>query len=133
MHKCNLVSNLKVHQMRVGKLSTFSTTQNLKSGTLQFNEVCESIEMTAIFMNLENSRNSSPHILMLNLTGKMNLRRGDARVALSNIDIYDIGKNIKRSYGNNKLKISPTWNQEFELPDGSFIGYSKSVQKEKLD
>ena len=96
--------------------------------------------MTAIFMNLENSRNSSPHILMLNLTGKMNLRRGDARVALSNIDIYDIGKNIynigkniKRSYGNNKLKISPTWNQEFELPDGSFIGYSKSVQNEKLD
>ena len=89
--------------------------------------------MTAIFMILENSRNSSPHILMLNLTGKMNLRRGDARVALSNIDIYDIGKNIKRSYGNNKLKISPTWNQEFELPDGSFIGYSKSVQNEKLD
>lgn len=80
--------------------------------------------MTAIFMNLENSRTSSPHILMLNLTGKMNLRRG---VALSNIDIYDIGKNIKRSYGNNKLKISPTWNQEFELPDGSFIRYSNSV------
>lgn len=87
--------------------------------------------MTAIFMNLENSWTSSPHILMLNLTGKMNLRRG---VALSNIDIYDIGKNIydigkniKRSYGNNKLKISPTWNQEFELPDGSFIRYSNSV------
>ena len=85
-------------------------------------------------MNLENSWTSSPHILMLNLTGKMNLRRGDARVALSNIDIcdigkniYDIGKNIKRSYGNNKLKISPTWNQEFELPDGSFIRYSNSV------
>ena len=83
--------------------------------------------MTAIFMNWENSRNSSPYILMLNLTGKMNLRRGDAWVALSNIGIYDIGKNIKRSYGNNKLKISPTWNQEFELPDGSFIRYSNSV------
>ena len=29
------------------------------------------------------------------------------------------GKNMKRSYKNNKLKISaPTWNEEFELPDG---------------
>ena len=27
----------------------------------------------------------------------------------------------KKSYKNNKLKISaPTWNEEFELPDGSY-------------
>ena len=31
------------------------------------------------------------------------------------------GKNIKKSYKNNKFKISaPTWNEEFELPDGSY-------------
>ena len=30
-------------------------------------------------------------------------------------------KNIKSSYNNNKFKISaPTWNEEFELPDGSY-------------
>ena len=30
-------------------------------------------------------------------------------------------KNIKTSYKNNKFKISfPTWNEEFELPDGSY-------------
>ena len=30
-------------------------------------------------------------------------------------------KNIKQSYKNNKFKISaPTWNEEFELPDGSY-------------
>ena len=30
-------------------------------------------------------------------------------------------KNIKKSYKNNKCKISaPTWNEEFELPDGSY-------------
>ena len=30
-------------------------------------------------------------------------------------------KNIKKSYKNNKFKISaPTWNEEFELPDGSY-------------
>ena len=31
------------------------------------------------------------------------------------------GKDIKKSYKNNKFKISaPTWNEEFELPDGSY-------------
>ena len=30
-------------------------------------------------------------------------------------------KNIKNSYSNNELKISArTWNDEFELPDGSY-------------
>ena len=30
-------------------------------------------------------------------------------------------KDIKQSYKNNKFKISaPTWNEEFELPDGSY-------------
>ena len=32
-----------------------------------------------------------------------------------------IWKNIKKSYKNNKFKISaPTWNEEFELPDESY-------------
>ena len=31
-------------------------------------------------------------------------------------------KNIKKSYKNNKFKISaPTWNEEFELLDGSYF------------
>ena len=30
-------------------------------------------------------------------------------------------ENIKKSYKNNKFKRSaPTWNEEFELPDGSY-------------
>ena len=30
-------------------------------------------------------------------------------------------KNMKSSYNNNKFKISgPTWNDKFELPDGSY-------------
>ena len=29
-------------------------------------------------------------------------------------------KNIRKQYKNNKLKIIPTWNGEFELPDGSY-------------
>ena len=39
----------------------------------------------------------------------------------SNLSIYYTWKKIKSSYNNNKFKISaPTWNNEFELPDGSY-------------
>ena len=34
---------------------------------------------------------------------------------------YYTWKNIKSSYNNNKFEISaPTWNDKFELPDGSY-------------
>ena len=46
---------------------------------------------------------------------------GKKITALSNLSIYYTWKNIKSSYNNNKFKISPpTWNDEFELPDGSY-------------
>ena len=36
-----------------------------------------------------------------------------------NLSIYYTWKNIKSQYNNNKFKISaPTWNDEFDLPDG---------------
>ena len=39
----------------------------------------------------------------------------------SNLSIYYTWKDIKSSYKNNKFKISaPTWNDEFELPNGSY-------------
>ena len=72
-------------------------------------------------MNSENSRNPKPHILILKLTNKLDLRIGENVIALSNLSIYYTWKNIKRSYNNNKFKISAsTWNDEFELPDGSY-------------
>ena len=72
-------------------------------------------------MNSENSKNSKPHVLILKLTDKLDLRRGEKIIALSNLSIYYTWKNIKSSYNNNKFKISaPTWNDEFELPDGSY-------------
>ena len=38
-----------------------------------------------------------------------------------NLSIYYTCKNIKLAYNNNKFKISaPTWNDEFDLPDGSY-------------
>ena len=57
-------------------------------------------------MNSENGRTSEYHVLVLNLTDKLNLRRGQKSVALSNLSIYYTWKNIKSSYNNNKFKIS---------------------------
>ena len=77
--------------------------------------------MDTIFMDSENSRTSEYHVLMLKLTNKLDLRRGQKTVALSNLSIYYTWKNIKSSYNNNKFKISATtWSEEFELPDGSY-------------
>ena len=77
--------------------------------------------MDTIFMNSENSRTSEYHVLVLKLTDKLDLRRGQKGVALSNLSIYYTWKNMKSSYNNNKCKISaPTWSDEFELPDGSY-------------
>ena len=77
--------------------------------------------MDTIFMNPENSRTSEYYVLVLNLTDKLDLRRGQKTIALSNLSIYYTWKNIKSSYNNNKFKISaPTWSEEIELPDGSY-------------
>ena len=71
-------------------------------------------------MNSENNRTSEYHVLVLKLTDKLDLRRGQKTTALSNLSIYYTWKNIKSSHNNNKFKISaPTWSDEFELSDGS--------------
>ena len=83
--------------------------------------------MDTIFMNSENSKTSEHHVLVLKLTDKLDLRRGQKTVALSNFSIYYTWTNVKSSYNNNKFKISaPTWSEEFELPDGSYSSYSVS-------
>ena len=42
-------------------------------------------------------------------------------MALANLSIYYTWKNIKSAYNKNKFKNSaPTWNDEFDLPDGSY-------------
>ena len=73
-------------------------------------------------MNSENSKTSDPHRLLVNLLDKINLKRSDKYVALSNLSIYYGWKTIKKSCKNNKFKILvPTWNEEFELPDGPYF------------
>ena len=72
-------------------------------------------------MNSVNSKTSKQNVLILKLTNKLDLRIGEKVIALSNLSIYYTWKNIKSSYNNNKFKISSiTWDEEFELPDGSY-------------
>ena len=76
--------------------------------------------MDAIFMNSENIKTSKLHVLVLKLSDKLDWRRGEKSIALSNLSIYYTWKNTKSSHNNNKFKISaPTWNDKFKLPDGS--------------
>ena len=77
--------------------------------------------MNTISLNSKNSKTSDTHRLLLNLTDKINWKRNDKYVALSIRSMYNIWKNIKKSYKNNKFNISaPTWNEELELPGGSY-------------
>ena len=77
--------------------------------------------MKTIFMNTKNSKTSKLYRFKLDLTDKLNLKNPNKNVALANLSIYYTWKNIKSEYNNNKFKISaPTWNDTFDLPDGSY-------------
>ena len=77
--------------------------------------------METIFMNSENSTINEPHRLRLTLADKFNLKDPNKNMAFANLSIYYTMKNIKSAYNNNRFKIfPPTWNNEFDLPDGSY-------------
>ena len=78
-------------------------------------------KMNTIFMNSKSSATSYLHRLLLNLTHKINLKIMIKYVALLTLSIYFTWKNIKKSYDNNKSKISaPTRDEAFELTDGPY-------------
>ena len=57
----------------------------------------------------------------INLLTSLILKSLIKNIVLINLSIYYTWKNIKFSYSNNKFKISaPTWNDKFDLPDGSY-------------
>ena len=79
-------------------------------------------------MNTKNSKTSEPHRFKLDLTDKLHLKNPKKNMALANLSIYYIWKNIKAEYNNNKFKIfAPTSNETFDLPDGSYsiVKYSR--------
>ena len=56
--------------------------------------------MDTIFMNSENGKMSKLHVLILKLTNKLDLKIGEKIIALSDLSIYYMWKNIKSSYHN---------------------------------
>ena len=51
--------------------------------------------MDTIFMNSQNSKTFDPHRKLLNLSGKIDLKRSVEYITLSNFSIYCTWKNIK--------------------------------------
>ena len=74
-----------------------------------------------VWSTLLNSKTNEPHRFKLDLTDKLNLKSSNKNTALANLSIYYTWINIKSEYENNKFKISAqTWNDTFDLPDGSY-------------
>ena len=72
-------------------------------------------------MNTKNSKTSESNKFRYNLIDKLDFKNPNKNMALANLSIYYTWKNIKSIYKNNKFKISaPTWNETFDLPDGSY-------------
>ena len=49
---------------------------------------CYNTKMNTIFMNSKNTKTSDPHRLLFNLRDKIDLKRKDKYIALSNLSIY---------------------------------------------
>ena len=73
-------------------------------------------------MNNENSKKNESSKFIYQFTDKVNLKTpNNTNIWFVNLSIYYTWKNIKSVYNKNNFKRSaPTWNDEFELPDGSY-------------
>ena len=77
--------------------------------------------METIFVNTLNSKASESNRFLYQFTDKLNLENPNKNMALANLSIYYTWKNIKSEHNDKNFKISaPTWNDEFNLPDGSY-------------
>ena len=73
--------------------------------------------METFFMNTKNSKTREPQRLKYDLIDKFDLKNPNKNMTLGSLSIYYTWK----TYNNNKFKISaPTWNETFDLPDGSY-------------
>ena len=77
--------------------------------------------METFFMNSKNSKTNEPYKFKYDLIDKLDFKNPNKNMALANLSIYYTWKNVKSTYNNNTFKISaPTWNEAFDLPDGSY-------------
>ena len=74
-------------------------------------------------MNSENSNPSEPYTFIINLTDRINLKRYLTNTLLyQSLAYITHGEILEKFYKSNRFKISTsTWNNEFELLDGSYF------------
>ena len=105
-----ILLSVKLHIFVSGKLNHWKV-YNYN----EFNTVMDTIIMVSKY-----GKKLDPHRLILTLTDTIKFKQ-EWYVSLSNLTNYYTKKNIKKSYKNNKFKISaPIWNDKFELPDRSY-------------
>ena len=72
-------------------------------------------------MNILNSKTNESNRFIYQSNDKLDLKNPNKNMTLAHLSIYYTWKNIKSECSNNKFKISaPTWNDKFNLPDGSY-------------
>ena len=72
-------------------------------------------------MNTLNSKRNESSKFIYQFTDKLNLKNPNKNTELGHLSIYYTWKDIKSEYKNNKFEIhAPTWNDEFNLPDGPY-------------
>ena len=72
-------------------------------------------------MNTLNSKTNEPNKFIYQFTDKWNLKNPNKSIALANLSIYYICKNIKSEYNKNKLNFfAATWNEICTLDDRSY-------------
>ena len=78
--------------------------------------------METFFMNTENSKTNESNKFIYQFTDKLNLKNlNNKNIGLINLSIYYTWKNITSTYSSNRFRVSaPIWNDEFDLPDGSY-------------
>ena len=76
--------------------------------------------METIFMNTKNSKTNEPNRFKYDLIDKLDLKNPNKNMALGNSSISYTWKNVKSIYNNKFETSAPTWNETFDLPDGSY-------------
>ena len=72
-------------------------------------------------MNTLNCKTNESNKFIYQFTDKLDFKNPSKNMALANLSIHYTWKNIKSGYSSNKFKIhAPTWNDEFNFPDGSY-------------
>ena len=86
-------------------------TEIVFSNIMSSTKVQYKMDTMFIYYNSENSKTSEPHKLLLNLADKINLKRNNKYVALSNLSLYytwNMHEKLtyeKHTYKTNKFKI----------------------------